>query len=127
MMTKVYTRHLCRLDPWPDPVSRTFKHLSDKVYNTMQGPNEFVITGTFKDWDRWKDLPQIRVPTLVISGSYDEMNPEDMKREGKLLPNSRVVLCEKGSHLCMWDDQEAYFRGLLGWIKDVEAGKTGKA
>jgi hypothetical protein len=24
------------------------------------------------------------------------------------------------------DDQEAYFRGLLGWIKDVEAGRTGK-
>ena len=27
-----------------------------KVYGTMQGPNEFVVTGTFKDWDRWEDL-----------------------------------------------------------------------
>ena len=26
----------------------------------------------------------------------------------------------------MWDDQEAYFRGLLGWVRDVEAGRTGK-
>jgi len=126
MIKKVYSRHVCRLDPWPDPVERTFKHFNDKVYNTMQGPNEFVITGNFKDWDRWKDLPQIKVPTLVISGRYDEMNPDDMRREGKLLPNSRVILCEKGSHLCMWDDQEAYFRGLLGWVKDVEAGAAGK-
>jgi proline iminopeptidase len=126
MMKAVYSRHICRLDPWPDPVERAFKHMNEKVYNTMQGPNEFVVTGTFKDWDRWKDLAQIRVPTLVISGRYDEMNPEDMRREGKLIANSRVVLCEKGSHLAMWDDQEAYFRGLLGWIKDVEAGRTGK-
>ena len=126
MFKTVYARHICRLDPWPDPVDRAFKHMNEKVYNTMQGPNEFVITGNFKDWDRWKELPQTRVPTLVISGRYDEMNPEDMRREGKLLQNSRVVLCEKGSHLAMWDDQEAYFRGLLGWIKDVEAGRTGK-
>jgi hypothetical protein len=26
----------------------------------------------------------------------------------------------------MWDDQEAYFRGLLGWVRDVEAGSGGK-
>jgi proline iminopeptidase len=122
MIQKMYSRHVCRLNPWPDPVERAFKHFNDKVYNTMQGPNEFVITGNFKDWDRWKDLPRIGVPTLVISGRYDEMNPEDMRREGQLIPGSRVVLCENGSHLCMWDDQEAYFRGLLGWIKDVESG-----
>jgi proline iminopeptidase len=48
-----------------------------------------------------------------------------MKREGKLIPNSRVVLCERGSHLSMWDDQEAFFRGLLGWIHDVESGRVG--
>ena len=126
MMKQVYSRHVCRLDPWPEPLDRCFKHFNMKVYNTMQGPNEFVVTGNFKDWDRWKDLPQIKVPTLVVSGRYDEMNPEDMKREGKLIPNSRVVLCENGSHMCLWDDQEAYFRGLLGWIRDVETGRAGK-
>ena len=126
MMKQVYSRHVCRLDPWPEPLDRCFKHFNMKVYNTMQGPNEFVVTGNFKNWDRWKDLPQIKVPTLVVSGRYDEMNPEDMKREGKLIRNSRVVLCENGSHMCLWDDQQAYFRGLLGWIKDVETGSTGK-
>jgi proline iminopeptidase len=125
MLKSMYAQHVCRLDPWPDPVARAFRHFNEKVYNTMQGPNEFVITGNFKNWDRWKDLPSIHVPTLVISGRYDEMNPDDMKREGKLIPNSRVVLCERGSHLSMWDDQEAFFRGLLGWIHDVESGRVG--
>ncbi len=61
MYRGVYGRHVCRLDPWPDPVARAFKHLNPQVYGTMQGPNEFVVTGTFKGWDRWADLPKIGV------------------------------------------------------------------
>lgn len=123
MFEQVYTRHLCRLDPWPDPVARTFKHLAAPVYNTMQGPNEFVVTGTFKDWDRWKDLPAIEVPTLLMGARYDEMNPEDIRRMGSLIPRSRVAICDNGSHLAMWDDQERYFRELIAFFKDVETGR----
>jgi proline iminopeptidase len=123
MMEQVYSLHVCRLDPWPEPVERCFKHMNPKVYNTMQGPNEFVITGNFKNWDRWNDLPKISVPTLVVGGRYDEMNPEDIEREGRLIPRSRVLICEKGSHLCMWDDQQEYFAGLLKFIDDVESGR----
>ena len=98
-------------------------HQSPQVYNTMQGPNEFVVTGTFKDWDRWKDLAKITVPTLVIGARYDEMNPDDIRKMGRLLPNSRVAICENGSHLAMWDDQEAYFAALIGFLKDVDGGR----
>ena len=125
MMEQMYARHICRLDPWPDSVQRAFKHMNAKVYNTMQGPNEFVITGNFKTWDRWKDLPRITVPTFLPAGRFDEMNPDDIKREGSLVPHSRVLICEKGSHLAMWDDQQTYFAGLLKFIDDVEAGRFG--
>jgi proline iminopeptidase len=123
MFKHVYTKHLCRLDPWPDPVERTFKHLSAKVYNTMQGPNEFVITGNFKDWDRWKDLPRISVPTLLLVGRHDTMSVDDIRKMGRAVPHSRVAVCENGSHLGMWDDQQTYFRHLLGFVRDVEAGR----
>ena len=126
MFKEVYGRHVCRLDPWPDPVARAFKHISPQVYNTMQGPNEFVVTGTFKDWDRWNDLARIHVPTLVIGARYDEMNPDDIRKMGTLLPNSRVAICENGSHLAMWDDQEAYFKALIGFLRDVEGGRFRK-
>ncbi len=91
MYKGVYGRHLCRLDPWPDSVVRAFKHVNPQVYGTMQGPNEFVVTGTFKDWDRWNDLSKITVPTLLIGAKYDEMDPEDIKKMGRLIPNSRVA------------------------------------
>ena len=127
MYKGVYGRHLCRLDPWPDSVARAFKHVNPQVYGTMQGPNEFVVTGTFKDWDRWNDLSKISVPTLLIGAKYDEMDPEDIKKMGRLIPNSRVAICENGSHLAMWDDQEAYFRHLLGFLRDVQAGRMAPA
>jgi proline iminopeptidase len=123
MMGMVYRKHICRLDPWPDPILRTFRHLAQPVYNTMQGPNEFVVTGNFKSWDRWKDLPKISVPTLVIGAKYDEMSLDDIRREGALIPKSRVWICENGSHFAMYDDQAAYFRGLIAFLQDVEAGR----
>jgi len=70
-------------------------------------------------WDRLHDL---KVPVLVIGGMNDEMNPEDMKKEGKLLPNSRTYLCPNGSHMSMYDDHQNYFSNLIGFLKDVDSG-----
>ncbi|EQD51269.1 proline-specific peptidase, partial [mine drainage metagenome] len=49
-MAEFYRRHLCRLDPWPEPVTYTLDHVSLPKYGTMNGPNEFTIVGTIKDW-----------------------------------------------------------------------------
>lgn len=122
MFGYVYAKHLCRLNPWPEPVERAFRHFNEQVYNVMQGPNEFVITGNFKSWDRWGDLPKIQTPTLVLAGAYDTMSADDLKRESRLLPNARFALCEQGSHMALYDDQQAYFRHLLGFLRDNERG-----
>ena len=128
MIKQVYSRHICRLDPWPDPRREGLQAHEREGLQHDAGPQRVRHHRQLQGLGPVEGPPaRSSVPTLVISGRYDEMNPEDMKREGKLLPNSRVVLCEKGSHLCMWDDQQAYFRGLLGWIRDVEAGGPKRA
>lgn len=40
------------------------------------------------------------------------------------LPNGRFLLCPNGSHMSMYDDQKTYFTGLIGFLKDVDAGKS---
>ncbi len=122
MFKQIYTRHLCRIDPFPEPLARMFRHLNTKVYNTMQGPNEFVVTGTFRDWDRWSDLRQISVPTLLLVGQFDTMSVADIEKMGELIPHARVAVCEQGSHCPMYDDQEKYFRELIGFVHNVERG-----
>src|SRR6266436_8213939 len=37
MMEDLYPKMVCRVQPWPEPVSRCFRHVNDKIYNLMQG------------------------------------------------------------------------------------------
>ncbi|MBC7627528.1 hypothetical protein [Ferruginibacter sp.] len=37
--------------------------------------------------------------------------------------NSRTYLCPNGSHMAMYDDQQNYFKRLVGFLKDVEENK----
>jgi len=116
VMDKIYAEHFLRLRNWPEPVTRTFAKENTHIYNLLQGPNEFVITGRFKNWDRWADLPRIKAPALVMGAKYDEMSPAQIRREGRLIANASTWIGEHGSHMCMYDDQRAYFTRLIPFL-----------
>lgn len=121
-----YTRHILRMDPekWPDPINRGFKHLNPDVYVTMQGPSEFGVKGdaTLKAWDVKDQLHKIKVPTLTIGAEYDTMDPKHMEWISNEVKNGRYLHCPNGSHLCQFDDQKNFFKGLTKFIKDVDNG-----
>ena len=119
--TYLYEKHVCRRLPWPDAVVRGLTHINPLVYNKMQGPNEFVVTGSFKDWDRWRDLDKIEVPTLVVGGRHDTMDPADIEEMARRIPHATVGICENGSHMSMWDDEDAYFRFIMEFVREVES------
>jgi proline iminopeptidase len=119
MMEELYPQVLCRTKPWPEPVTRAFRDANLKIYNEMQGKSEFVVTGNFKDWDRWDDLHKINVRTLTIGAGHDTMDPEDLKKMATLIPKGESLICPNGSHLAMWDDQTVYFAGLLAFLKSL--------
>ena len=119
-----YSRHICRLDPWPEPVSRCFQHLNQTVYEHMQGPSEMTPGGILKDWSIWDRLGEIEVPTLTIGARYDTMRPAEMEEMSRLVANGRHLFCPEGSHLCMWDDQEVFMEGVIRFILDVESGSS---
>ncbi|KAI1272918.1 proline-specific peptidase [Xylaria sp. FL0933] len=90
-------RHLCRLKPWPADVLTSFGKLSDDrtAYLTLvtdgvnwQGPSEFIITGTIKDWEGWKLGHEIKAETLLLNG--------------------RWVTLENASHMGQFKDRERF-------------------
>jgi len=117
LFEKLYKVFICRLDPWPDPVSRSLGGWNQHVYHVLQGRSEFETSGRMKGWDRWADLPRIKVRTLTMGARYDEMDPEDMRRMATLLPHGKAWISETGSHFAMYDDQQNYFRALLSFLK----------
>ncbi len=126
MFDIVYKKHLCRVLPWPDPLIRAFKHMNFEVYNEMQGPNEFVITGSMKYWNRWHDIAKITVPTLVMGAAYDTMDPKDILKMAELIPNASLSICNNGSHLALYDDQAHYFQDLINFLDAVESDELSK-
>jgi proline iminopeptidase len=123
LMPNFYQQHICRLKEWPDPITRSFKHLNNEIYTMMQGPSEFGISGRLVNWDRKADLPKITVPTLVIGAKYDTMDPEHMKWMSTQVKNGTYLYCPNGSHMDMWDDQQTYMNGVIKWLKNSDAGK----
>ncbi len=120
-----YTKHILRkpLDEWPEFINRAFKHLNPNIYIYMQGYSEFGITGnaTLKGWDVSDRLPELSVPTLMLGGKYDTMDPEYMKWMRTQVQKGRSVTTN-GSHLSQFDDANTYFTALIKFIKDVDAG-----
>lgn len=125
LLPNFYTQHLCRfpLEQWPEPVNRSFAHINSTIYTLMQGPSEFGISGRLEKWDVKSELPKIKVPTLTIGARHDTMDPEHMKWMSTQVQRGRFLECPNGSHLSMWDDQEHFFPGVIGFLKDVDAGR----
>jgi proline iminopeptidase len=117
LLNNYYNKHICRVYPFPEAIDRAFSHLNGEVYTIMQGPSEFGVSGRLALWNRTADLPKIKKPTLVIRGMNDTMDPEFMKMMSEKFANGSLVTCTNGSHCSMWDDQENYFNGLIGFLK----------
>jgi proline iminopeptidase len=121
-----YVHHVLRMPPadWPDPVQRGFAHINPAIYVAMQGPSELGISADAKlvNWDRFGDLGQIQVPTLVIGAQHDTMDPAHMRMMAERLPAGRYLHCPDGSHLAMYDDQETYFAGLIDFLLTLGEG-----
>jgi proline iminopeptidase len=119
VMEDLYPQMICRLKPWPEPVTRAFRLGNEKIYNQMQGKSEFEVTGNLKDWERWDRLNEIKVQTLTIGSNHDEMDPADMREMATLMANAASAICPNGSHMALWDDQAVYFRHLLAFLRSV--------
>ena len=122
LVPNFYTHHILRMPPdqWPDPVNRAFKHLNETIYVQMQGPSEMGASGKLVNWDRTADLPKITVPTLTIGARHDTMDPAFMEKMAAQVKKGRYLYCPNGSHMSMYDDQKAYFDGLLKFVADVD-------
>jgi L-proline amide hydrolase len=119
-----YKRHVCRVDPFPDYVLRTFAGLQEHpdVYMTMQGPNEFVITGTLKTWDITGRLGEIEVPTLITTGAHDEFTPVQAQALNAGIKGSELVSFEDASHMQFAERPERYREVVAGFLDHVERG-----
>ena len=118
-----YDRHVCRVSPWPEEVARTFAIMDEDntVYRNMNGPTEFHVIGTMKDWTIEDRLNRIQAPTLVISGHYDEATPLVVKPYVDNISGSEWVLFKQSSHMPHVEERDLCMQTVSKFLSDVEA------
>jgi L-proline amide hydrolase len=119
-------RHVCRLDPWPEPWMRTLDKLmaNPEVSETMWGPSEFHVTGTLKEWDVRDRLGEIDLPTLVTSGRYDAATPTIAETVHRGIAGSEWIIFEQSSHAAHLEEEDEYRRMLNDFMRRVEEGQA---
>jgi proline iminopeptidase len=105
-------RHVCRLKEWPSSLLASVDDWNMGPYGTMQGPNEFLYIGNLKDWNRISDMDSLEMPTLIITGTHDEIGPACASRMNNVLPNSEVIVFHNSSHVPFYEEPDLYFKEL---------------
>ena len=90
------------------------------IYNYMWGPTEFTATGTLINYNRVQSLKAIKVPTLFITGEFDEARPATVKYFQSLVPNSKFVMIEGAGHGTMHDNRSQNISTIKTFLDELE-------
>jgi L-proline amide hydrolase len=120
-MRVFYEKHVCRLDPWPrDYLASFYEVYNDPtVYYTMNGPSEFHVIGSLKDWSVIDLCPEINVPALVLSGRHDEATPVTVRPFEEHIEDSRWVVFEDSSHLPHLEEPELFREVVSEYLRSL--------
>lgn len=101
---------LCRLDPWPNCLTQAYSKVG----------TEFRGAGKIIDWNVENRLSAISVPTLLLSGRYDEVTPACVEKLQQGISNSEWVMFENSSHMPHLEETERFLQVLEEFLRRVE-------
>lgn len=109
-----YRRHLCRVEPWPEPLGRSIEDLlaHPRVFHAMYGPDHFTVTGTLRNLNTLKSLSGVTAPVLLLGGAHDYATPEmlsEVERRLALVERKQFARSSHTAHL----EEPAAFRDAV--------------
>lgn len=115
-----YDRHMCRVGHCADNGHRAGgPDGNEEMYLTMWGPTDFFGIGTLKDYDLTPMLGQIKVPTLVLCGQYDEAAPKSCHKFGGMIDDAKVSILPNAGHATMAADEALYIEQVRDFVSRV--------
>ncbi|WP_375390061.1 alpha/beta fold hydrolase, partial [uncultured Amnibacterium sp.] len=121
-----YDRHVCRVVPMPQDFVDSERQMEAEptVYHTMNGVNEFFVTGTLQDWTVVDRLDAVAVPTLVIAGEHDEATPITWAPFVERIPDVREHVFPGASHCTHLEQPEAFRAVVAAFLADHDGAAT---
>lgn len=123
-MTEFYGKYVWR-HPVAADLDSTMKTVNEQIYNYMQGPSEFTVTGTFKNFDVTGELKDVKIPVLYTVGEFDEADPATVKHFAALTPGAKVVVIPGAAHVTPWDNPAATTAAVRAFLRHVDSTSAG--
>ncbi len=100
--------HFCRADPKPPEFNASLQNAINSPCVPIMIGNGLTIAGNLKHWDRRAQLDAIDMPTLVVTGEFDEVTRDchEALRDG--ISGARLALMPGCSHMTMTEAPAAY-------------------
>src|SRR5581483_9842663 len=104
---------------WPPVPVEAFAWIDrdPTVYYTMNGPGGFHVVGSTKDWWSADGLGGLEVPTLLVSGRYDEATPALQEALLAGIRGSEWVLFEESAHCPHVEEPERFTQVVGAWLR----------
>ncbi len=106
--------------PVPEDLDSMMSTYNFDMYMYMQGPSEFKITGTLKNYDSTSDLPSVKVPTLFTVGEFDTSGVESVKGFAGSVPGSQFYLFRGAAHVTSWDARDENVKVVRDFLNSVD-------
>jgi proline iminopeptidase len=116
-----YRRHMCRLDPWPEVMTRTAASGNRAVYTAMWGPTDFVATGATRNYERTEELHRLGMPVLFLTGRHDAATPETTTYYQQHTPGAELAILEECSHSPHLEEPDAFMATVRDFLRRAEA------
>ncbi|HTQ14820.1 MAG TPA: proline iminopeptidase-family hydrolase [Rhizomicrobium sp.] len=111
-----YARHFCRLAATPPEFDASMKNAAASPATRPMVGEGITIGGNLRDWDRRAGLRAIAMPTLVVTGEFDEIaiDCHQTLRDG--IAGARLEMMKGTSHMLMTEAPRAYNRLLAEFL-----------
>jgi len=114
-----YQRYVVRKTPWSEDLQTSFSAVGP-AYAYMWGPSEFTATGELKTFDCTSRLHKVVVPTLFLTGEFDEALPTTVQYYQSLVPRAKFALIHGAAHVTMHDNPEEHNRCIEEFLDTIE-------
>lgn len=119
-LAEFYGKYVWR-HPAEADLDSLLKTANQTIYNYMQGPSEFTIVGTLRNYVGTSYLKDVKVPTLFTVGEFDEANPATIRRHAAMTPGAKVVVIPDAAHITTWDNPDAMAKAVRDHLRAVDS------
>jgi proline iminopeptidase len=109
------------LHPVKADLDSTMQQMNATIYNYMQGPSEFTITGTLKKYDATPFLKSVKVPTLFTVGDVDEADPVTIRKHAAMVPGAKITVIAGAAHMTTWDNPKAMVSAVRDHLRSADS------